>query len=187
MKIILASQSPRRASILDQIGFDYEIFPSTVDEDKNVPDIPVDHVIELSHRKAINVKKRYTHSYDIIIAADTIVVYNNTILGKPIDSSHAYKMLSRLNNTSHEVFTGITILNSKGKSVSNYEVTKVYFRNLSDTEIEKYIKTKEPLDKAGAYGIQGKGAILVEKIEGCYYNVVGLPIAKLLEMLKKIY
>lgn len=186
-KLILASRSPRRANILKQIGIEFEIIPSHADEETNVPAEPTQHVIELSRRKAKEISDQLNDSDGPILGADTIVAIGDKILGKPSDPTEAVAMLSKLNNNVHQVYTGITLIDPKNdKIISDYACTDVYFRQLRKEEITAYVATKEPMDKAGAYGIQGKGAILVEKIDGCYYNVVGLPVAKLLEMLKQI-
>lgn len=186
-KLILASRSPRRANILKQIGIEFEIMPSHADEESNVPTEPIHHVIELSRRKAKVISDQLDGNEGIILGADTIVTIDDNILGKPSDTTDAVEMLSKLNNNVHQVYTGITLINKQNKKIiSDYACTDVYFRKLRDDEITSYVATKEPMDKAGAYGIQGKGAILVEKIDGCYYNVVGLPVTKLLEMLRQL-
>ncbi len=182
---VLASRSPRRYDILKQMGLQFETRPSKVDEDEFDNSIaPMDFVMNLAFRKALKVSQAITEG--IVIGADTVVVIDGEILGKPQSEKEAIEMLTRLSGKEHSVFTGLALLEvPSGRKSISFAETKVQFRSLERTEIEKYAATGEPLDKAGAYGIQGKGAILVEKIDGCYYNVVGLPVAKLINMLKE--
>ncbi len=183
--LVLASRSPRRYDILKQLGLQFETRPSEVDEDEFDNSIaPMDFVMNLAFRKALKVSQAITEG--IVIGADTVVVIEGEILGKPQSEKEAIEMLTRLSGKEHSVFTGLALLEvPDGRKSISFAETKVQFRSLERTEIEKYAATGEPLDKAGAYGIQGKGAILVEKIDGCYYNVVGLPVAKLINMLKE--
>lgn len=182
MKLILASNSPRRREILTQIGINYEIVPSTFEEQIK-PMEPHKLVMHFAYMKALDVSKRVEDS--ITIGADTIV-YLDEIMGKPKSEDDAYKMLKKLSGRDHFVMTGICVIDSKsGKYICDFEKTKVSFRELSDKEIVNYINTKEPLDKAGAYAIQGIGSLFVKGIEGCYFNVVGLPIYKLSLILKQ--
>lgn len=183
-KIVLASASPRRKEILSNLGLEFEVICSSAEEkvDNELP--PCLIVQELAMLKGTDVAASVKDS--IVISADTIVWYDKTILGKPADTASAKKMLKLLSGKEHEVYTGVCVTDSKsGKSISDYEVTKVKFRALSDEEIDCYINTGEPMDKAGSYGIQGKGCLLVEKIEGDYLNVVGLPAVKLAKILKE--
>jgi septum formation protein len=183
--LILASASPRRAELLKQVGVPFRQVVSGVDEDLHDPVDPEDHVRELSRRKAEDVARQM--SSGIVLGADTVVVLDGEILGKPAGKGEAAQMLLKLSGRAHEVFTGLTLLDvAPGFSVSDVERTEVSFRELSQEEIAAYVATGEPLDKAGAYGIQGKGALLVSGIKGCYYNVVGLPLAKLLELLHRL-
>ena len=177
-RFILASSSPRREEILKKAGVDFEvIFPEDIEE-KNVSADPVSHVLELSRKKAESVAQKVVDS--LILGADTIVVLNGVILGKPEDSEEAFEMLKKLSGKEHKVYTGISLLDKdKKKILSGYQLTKVKFNQLKDKEIKDYIDTGEPLDKAGAYGIQGMGNFLVEKIEGDLDNVIGLPLRKL--------
>lgn len=182
--IILASQSPRRKELLSLITDDFIICPADVDE--TVPDnIHVEKVAEyLSKIKALALKSTARNG-DIIIGADTIVVYNNEIFGKPKDETDAFNMLKTLSGNTHQVITGVTLI--KNQNVKSFSViTEVKFNILTDDEINKYIATKEPIDKAGAYGIQGKASLFIEKINGDYFNVVGLPVSKLYEEIKKM-
>ena len=183
-QLILASASPRRADILKQIGLQFIIRASDFDEgqfDRSVT--PPEMVMSLALQKAQKVAESVREG--LIIGADTVVVIEGEILGKPSSGAEAVTMLSRLNGKEHSVFTGVALVEvPHGRSVSSFVETRVQFRSLEISEIETYVSTGEPLDKAGGYGIQGKGAILVEKIDGCYFNVVGLPVAKLVTMLK---
>ncbi|WP_066353074.1 Maf family protein [Fervidicola ferrireducens] len=177
-RLILASASPRRQKLLKQIGLDFEIIPSSIDETVPPGVAPDVAAVKLAENKAIDVARRLKDG--IVIAADTVVALDDSILGKPKDEEEARKMLERLSGRWHRVFTGIAVIDSSSsKKVTDYEESRVKFKNLSSVEIENYIRTGEPMDKAGAYGIQGKGALLVEKIEGCYYNIVGLPLFRL--------
>ena len=184
--LILASQSPRRRLLLGQIGLDFSILPADIDEDAvSLALPPKEYVQELSQRKAHFVREEIGGAKAIILGADTIVVIDGTILNKPTDPENAFAMLKQLSNRMHEVFTGITLVESHtGKIQSEVQRTEVYFRELDDQEIWDYIASGSPMDKAGAYGIQEDyGAVFVSKINGCYYNVVGLPLEKLYGML----
>jgi len=182
-RLILASASPRRAALLSQIGMTFEVYPSNIQEAEHQHDTSPEVVTQrLASLKARTVAERYTDG--IVIGADTLVSFDNELLGKPDNDEHAKQMLLRLSGKCHNVVTGVSLFNlKKGKEKTWAEVTKVYFRNLQQTEIEHYIKSGETSDKAGAYGIQGKGAAFVQRIDGCYFNVVGLPLASLVEQL----
>lgn len=183
--IVLASASPRRAELLRQIGLCFQVIPSGVSEEFNADLTPPEQVMALAFRKANDVA--FAMSEGLIIGADTLVVLDGQVLGKPSGPEEAQKMLSRLSGREHSVFTGISLVNvSKGQTLTDYVETKVRFRRLKQEEINFYIASKEPLDKAGAYGIQGLGAIFVDKIDGCYSNVVGLPLSKLAILLQKM-
>lgn len=184
-RIILASQSPRRIDLLKRIIPDFEVKVSNINEDTNGTTVPWKLVDELSYQKAQNVARQIPTG--IIIGADSIVVLHSKILGKPKNANDAFHMLSLLSGKVHQVYTGFTIIKKPQQVViSDYEVTHVKFRSLEAREIEKYIQSGQPLDKAGAYGIQDDGAVFVESINGCYYNVVGLPITKIFLALKKL-
>lgn len=177
--IILASQSPRRQELLKLITSDFEIKVSNVDE--TLPDkiTPKEAVMYLSKIKA----EPFADGDDIVIGADTVVALDGKILGKPKNKENAREMLKFLSGRTHSVFTGVTL--ASGKKTKTFAVeTKVKFFELTNEEIDAYIKTKEPFDKAGAYGIQGFGSLLVEKIDGDYFNVVGLPVSTLARELK---
>jgi septum formation protein len=179
--LILASSSPRRAKLMKEAGLDFIVEPSHIDEDLDDKLKPLDFVLELAKLKAQQVAKN--HENDIVIGADTIVVYDEKILGKPKDEDDAYRMLKLLSNDRHIVYTAVAIVrNNEIKTfVSEAEV---WMKNLSDLEIKNYIKTKEPMDKAGAYAIQGDGGNLVDHFKGDFFTIVGLPLKELLENLK---
>ena len=176
-KIILASQSPRRASLLSLIGFDFVVQPSGFDESLITETNPVQHVLQLSEAKARFVADNTDKG--LVIGADTIVVLDNTILGKPENTREAVSMLKQLSNRTHHVYTGFCLIEKpENRSFTDYEVTAVHFRKLADWEIEGYVGTQNPMDKAGAYGIQDQSAVFADRIEGCFYNVVGFPLTK---------
>lgn len=176
MTFILASGSPRRLELLRQIDVEPCVVIGNYDEAMNKED-PYATVVDNAVGKGLSVLK-YCQKDDVVIAADTIVVMNNEILGKPINIDAAIEMLQTLSGRTHEVITGVAVF-YKNKKVVAVEKTAVTFRKLTDTEIQQYVATGEPMDKAGAYGIQGRGAILVDSISGCYNNVVGLPLTRL--------
>lgn len=184
-KIILASGSPRRKQILEQVGLNFIVEVSDYEE-KSIPGVsPSEFVETLSLEKANVVAKN--HNDAIIIGADTIVVLDNQILGKPKTKQDAREMLKKLSGNTHSVFTGFTIIDTVNKrTITNHVETKIRFKNLSEEEIRAYIETGEPMDKAGAYGVQDKGALFVEHIEGDYSSVMGLPIVKIFEILKEL-
>lgn len=199
-QIILASASPRRKELLEQIGLTFDICPAK-GEEIITKTIPAEVVTELASQKAGEVAamvKAYEERHEelmtpqdiMVIGADTIVAYNNQILGKPKDEEDAYRMLSMLSGNTHCVYTGVSIilLGASGKAgeINFYEKTDVTMRQMEEEEIKRYIATGEPMDKAGAYGIQGKCAIFIDKINGDYNNVVGLPIAAIYRELKKL-
>lgn len=185
-RIVLASGSPRRREILEKYNIELVIEKSDVKEKINQGETPEQTAMSLALIKAQDIAKRF--SEDIVIGADTIVVIDDIILGKPKGKDDAYNMLSMLSGRIHEVITGIAIIKEDdSKKIIDYEKTKVKFRDLTDFLINKYISTKEPFDKAGSYGIQGIGQILVENIDGCYSNVVGLPLTKIDKILNKYF
>lgn len=180
--LILASKSERRIKLLKDIGLEFEIADHKVNESYSKKATPQTIVQTLSKRKAEGVLKLYPDA--TVIAADTIVVFEDEVLGKPLNEDDAFKMLKKLSGKKHQVFTGVTIVN-KNKSKTFYSVSDVYMKPYHDIEIYEYIKTKEPLDKAGAYGIQGEGSKLVEKYTGDFFTIVGLPVKELQKELKK--
>lgn len=181
MNVILASQSPRRRELLERFPFRFTVRAADIDETMDLHCAPFDEVARISRLKAQAVP--HDHN-DVVIAADTIVVCENQVLGKPADEDDAYRMLRLLSGTDHQVMTGMTVLHS-GRCVSCTEVTDIHFRPLSDREIRAYIATGEPMDKAGSYGIQGGAALFAEKIVGDYFNVVGLPVCRLGQLLRE--
>lgn len=183
---ILASASPRRRELLTQAGMNFQVVPSTIDEKITKAD-PQDIVMELAMQKANDVFHMLSKPDCIVIGADTIVVYQNQILGKPADKDAAFSMLSELSGHTHQVYTGVALLSQTDNIKSEHcfcECTDVTFYPISDAELHAYIETGDPMDKAGAYGIQGPFAIHVKEIAGDYNNVVGLPIARLYHVLK---
>lgn len=185
MNIILASNSPRRRELLGQIGVrDFRVLSPDVDERTQPGLSPAQMVEELSLRKARAAEEKAGPG-GLIIAADTVVALDGTALGKPRDEADAFAMLSALSGREHHVYTGVTLLRD-GRAATGHEQTAVRFRALEPQEIRGYIATGEPMDKAGAYGIQGVGALLVEGIRGDYCNVVGLPVFRLGRMLAQL-
>ncbi|MFH0856670.1 MAG: Maf family nucleotide pyrophosphatase [bacterium] len=185
-KIILASSSPRRKELLRQIiGDNFIIETSSYEENNAFKTTPKNLVMHHSREKGRAVAKHFKNG--IVISADTVVVFKNKILGKPHTEENAVQMLKRISGSYVNVITGLTVIDIKnGKEITNYEITKVKIKKLRDKEILNYVKSGEPLDKAGAFGIQGKGAIFIEKIDGCYFNVVGLPLFKLNKIFMQI-
>jgi len=189
LKLILASASPRRAEILRNAGIKFEIRKTDVDESRLVDEVPGDYVRRLALAKAQSAAAKYLAPVDetLILGADTVVVVNADILGKPVSQDDARSMLRRLSGRVHEVHTGLALLRSSGEEQRVVEeVTRVHFASLTDREIENYIATGEPFDKAGAYAIQGIGGRYVTRIEGCYFNVMGLPLARLWSLLREL-
>jgi len=187
--LVLASSSPRRQELISLLGLPVRIKPSGADEDTPAEWTPRQIVEELSKRKAMAVKQDLTDSPDessIIVGSDTIVVLNGRIMGKPRDEQDAAGMLRQLAGNVHEVYTGVSCVRlSDGKTETSHRVTRVRMRPLSEEQISRYVATGEPMDKAGAYGIQEIGSVLVESIEGDYFNVVGLPVSLLAILLER--
>ena len=184
VKLVLASGSPRRIELLKMLGCKFQSIPSKVEEKINPRLSPIQNVKRLSCLKVLDVASKI--SAGIIVAADTIVVLGKKILGKPKNKKEAQEMLKTLSGKEHRVITGLAIIDAKTKKMlQDVVISKVKFRKLSNNLIDKYIASGEPLDKAGAYGIQGKGTLLVESIEGDYFNVVGLPLNALNQLLEK--
>lgn len=184
MEVVLASASPRRLALLEQVGIAARVCPAAFAEEAGEAVAGEDVALHNALGKCRAVAAEVGDAVPVV-AADTIVVIDDVILGKPADAAEAVKMLARLSGRSHSVLTGVAV-RYDGRELAQVCETKVYFRDLKPAELEAYVATGEPLDKAGAYGIQGKGALLVEKIEGCYNNVVGLPLTMLDSMLKEI-
>lgn len=181
MGVILASQSPRRRELMEKLNIPFTVRVADIDETMDPGVSVAEAAARLSHRKAEAIPREDS---DIVIAADTVVVCDGTVLGKPTDEADAFRMLSSLSGRQHQVMTGLTVLRGE-KAVSHTEVTDIFFRKLTDDEILAYIATGDPMDKAGAYGIQNGAALFVEKINGDYFNVVGLPVCRLSLILKE--
>ena len=184
MAMILASQSPRRRELLGQMGFSFTVRPAKGEELPHPELTPAQLVEELARQKALEVSAG-ADADDVVVAADTVVAVDGTVLGKPRDRAHAAEMLSALSGREHTVYTGVAVKRGETLLVE-HEATQVRFRPLTEREIDLYIQTGEPMDKAGSYGIQGYGALLVEGIRGDYFNVVGLPICRLGRMLAQV-
>lgn len=184
MAMILASQSPRRRELLGQMGFSFTVRPAKGEELPHPELTPAQLVEELARQKALEVSAEAA-SDDVVVAADTVVAIDGVVLGKPRDKAHAAEMLSALSGREHTVYTGVAVKRGETLLVE-HEATQVRFRPLTEREIDLYIQTGEPMDKAGSYGIQGYGALLVEGIRGDYFNVVGLPICRLGRMLAQV-
>jgi septum formation protein len=182
--LILASKSPRRRNLLDKAGLQFSVIPSNFEEDSVALTSPESYVETLARSKAYDISQRYPASW--VIGADTIVLIDGIILGKPGSRVEAYAMLDSLSNKTHQVLTGFCICcGSKKRTVSDIVTTDVLFKKLSRQEIDWYIETGEPFDKAGAYAIQGLGTFLVKSINGSYTNVVGLPVCEVVDFFIK--
>ena len=183
LPIYLASASPRRKELLEQLGLTFTVIIKNVDENIGGQISPGQLVEVLSERKAREVVRELDRG--LVIGSDTVVVWRDRILGKPKDRKEALEMLSCLQGDEHSVYSGVAVINVEtGKTDLFHERTQVFFRNASREELELYVNTGEPLDKAGAYAVQGIGAVLINGIEGCYSNVVGLPLSRLARALK---
>ena len=181
---ILASGSPRRRELLQQLGFSFRVIPSSLEETNQSGMEPRRHATHYAREKAKEVAQHHPQHW--VLAADTIVVVDEVILGKPVNATEAAVMLSRLSGRSHHVITGVSLVHADhGVEESQAVETEVFMRNLSTADIEGYIATGEPMDKAGAYGIQGIGGCLIQRIEGSYSNVVGLPLCETVELLHR--
>jgi len=184
-RLILASKSPRRFELLKQLGLDFEVIPSKIEEDIIPGESPKEHVIRLADTKALDVGNQYPD--DWVIGADTIVYVDGVILGKPTNRKEAIKMLRMISGKEHRVLTGISVRHyKKEKGECEAVETAVKVKTLSPIEMEWYVNTGEPFDKAGGYGIQGIGSFMIESINGSYTNVVGLPLCELVEMLVRL-
>ena len=184
-KIILASASPRRAELLYQIGVKFELAPSQIEERPHPDEAPPDYITRIARAKVIAVARQ--HESGLIIGADTVVVLDGRLLGKPVDDHEAKSMLKQLSGRWHAVMTGVALYDVESRhEVADYEKTLVKFAQLTDREIDWYVHTGEPKDKAGAYGIQGLGGLFVDEIAGNYYNVVGLPIPLVYRLARRL-
>ena len=180
MQLILASQSPRRKELLGLFGIPFTVRVADIDEAMDPCKDPAEEVARVSKKKALAVPRK---DEDVVIAADTIVVLRDQVLGKPATPDQAVAMLTALSGRDHQVMTGVTVL--KGNTcLTHTEITDIHFRELSQEEIRRYVATGEPMDKAGAYGIQGGAALFVDSMRGDYYNVMGLPVCRLFLMLR---
>jgi septum formation protein len=193
--LVLASQSPRRRELLTQAGYTFEVRPAHIDEDPRAGEDPIDYVVRLAREKAEAVfqelsagameQVKETLSSLVVLGADTTVVVDGALLAKPADAADAARMLRLLSGRTHQVITGVALATAEGTE-AGAEVTAVSFLSLSDEEIEAYVASGEPMDKAGAYAIQGRAAKWIPRIEGCYFNVVGLPLARVDRMLASL-
>jgi len=183
--LILASASPRRRELLTQAGFNFRVHPAHIPEDLLAGEDPIAYVTRLAREKARAVYDQLAAAEPriAVLGADTTVTLDNHILGKPEDAADAARMLRLLSGSTHRVITGVSLVSAVGVETAA-EVTAVQFLTLSDAEIEAYVATGEPMDKAGAYAIQGRAARWIPRIEGCYFNVVGLPIALVATLLE---
>ena len=184
-KVILASKSPRRHELLSMLGFEISTIVSDVDEDKVTADTPELLASRLAHEKAVAVANEVVNTGLPIIAADTLVEIDGEILGKPKDEADARRMLTALSGNVHYVHTGISVI-FEGKEINLTDTAKVFFRKIDEYELDAYISSKEPFDKAGAYGIQGKAGAFVERIEGDFFSIMGLPICAVTMALKEL-
>ena len=184
-RIILASASPRRAELLSQIGVEFELAPSQVEERPHPDEAPPDYITRIARAKVIAVAGQ--QEVGLIIGADTVVVLDGRLIGKPDDPAEAQSMLRQLSGRWHAVMTGVALYDLETRrEVADYNKTLVKFAQLTDREIEWYVNTGEPMDKAGAYGIQGLGGLFVDEIAGNYYNVVGLPIPLVYRLARRL-
>ena len=185
-KIVLASASPRRSELLSRVGIEFEVIPSNIPEEPLHGETPSEHVMRLAFQKASEVAGMAGEGR-WVIGSDTVVIIDGEILGKPEDRADAMSMLKKLSGREHKVVTGYSILNiSSGKEVKRAVETAVKFKDLADNEIEGYVDSGEPMDKAGAYAIQGLGSFMVEGIVGSYSNVVGLPVCQIVNDLERV-
>ena len=182
MKIILASNSPRRKELLKAHNIKFDVIPSDISEVLNPNFTPVENVMELARQKAEDVYKKCQTAP--ILAADTVVVYGNEILGKPVNEEDAFRMLKLLSGKTHQVITGVAFI-FDGTVETSHEISNVTFKEILDEDILEYIETKEPMDKAGSYAIQGIGSKFIESYDGEYDNIVGLPMKLVLKIIKK--
>ena len=184
-RLVLASRSPRRYELMKQVGLDFDVIPSGIEEDYIKGESPKKHVLRLAEAKALDVGNQYPDCW--VVAADTVVYVDGAILGKPKDREKALAMLRLLSGKEHRVLTGVSVRHlKKGKSECETVETAVRVKTLSQAEMDWYLRTEEPFDKAGGYGIQGIGSFMIESINGSYTNVVGLPLCELMQMLIRL-
>lgn len=183
-RLVLASASPRRIDLLKTMGLNFDILPSDIDETPSPQEDPQSHVLRLSLEKAQTIGDRHPDSW--VLGADTIVVIDEEILGKPSDSKEAAQMLNRLSGRTHEVYTGFTLFHGRIPKIRSQAVhSRVVFRSIPEDEIAWYLSTPEPYDKAGAYAVQGMGAFFIKEIQGSYTNVMGLPLCEVVDVMKE--
>jgi septum formation protein len=182
-RLILASGSPRRRELLTQAGFTFAVRAADIDEGLRPGEDPVEYVTRLAQEKAQAMYALEGRDDIVVLGADTTVVLDEEILGKPVDKADAVRMLRGLSGRAHRVITGVAVVSADSVEAAS-EVTEVWFREISDAEIAAYVETGEPMDKAGSYGIQGRAAKWIPRIEGCYFNVMGLPLALVSAMLE---
>jgi septum formation protein len=183
-RLILASESPRRRELLGGLGLAFETVVSGIDETPLDGESPVEHAMRLAREKALAVSRNRPGA--LVIGADTVVIINGEVLGKPEDASHARQMLTKLSGRKHRVITGFALVEDSIVLVNESVSSHVLFMEIPPDELEWYLRTKEPYDKAGAYAVQGIGALFIREIEGSFTNVIGLPLAELVEALKRI-
>jgi septum formation protein len=184
-RLILASKSPRRYELLKQVGLDFDVIPSGIEEDYIKGESPRKHVLRLAEAKCLDVGNQHPDRW--VVAADTIVYVDHSILGKPKSREEAKKMLRRLSGKEHRVLTGFSVRHLEKRKGDRQTVqTAVKVKKLTQEEMEWYVKTEEPFDKAGGYAIQGMGSFMIESIKGSYTNVVGLPVCELIQMLNRL-
>ena len=184
IKFILASGSPRRRELLTAIGWEFEVIPSQSEEKPSESETPSELVMRLAREKAAEVAEKYPGR--CVLGADTVVTIDGRVLGKPSSEREAAEMIAQLSGREHSVITGVALIAPDGRLLNEYEETVVTFRDLSKDEIDAYISRGESMDKAGAYAIQGYGALLVEGIKGCFFNVVGLPLRRVGKMFEEM-
>jgi septum formation protein len=180
--LVLASQSPRRRELLAILGHDFSVVPSSIDEVPAAGEAPKEYVVRVAREKGVEVASRVAGS--IVLSADTVVTIDGEILGKPSDKEEAFRMLRKLSGREHRVYTAVTVINQmKGDILEGLECTRVWFKTLTDVEILDYLSREDVLDKAGAYAIQGYAGIYIPRIDGNYFNVMGLPLPLVHELL----
>jgi septum formation protein len=188
VRLVLASQSPRRIEMLKLLGVTFDTMPSEIDETTELTDAPelVEFLAQAKAQHIANQLALHDGGDTLVLGADTVVVLGNDILGKPTTREHAYQMLMRMSGRHHRVLTGVCVLSLRtGESLVKHEVSSVFFRSLDPAEVRTYAKTEEPMDKAGAYALQGAASAFVDKVDGCYSNIIGLPMPLTVKMLRQ--
>lgn len=184
--VVLASKSPRRKEILEKLGIRFEVVPSGISEELDESGDPRGEAVRLAREKALDVSKRAGSEETLFIGVDTVVYLDGKIICQPDGHSHATEMLGKLQGRTHEVYSGLCLLLKNGAEASGCSVSRVTFNPMTEAEIEWYVRDGEPLDKAGAYGVQGKGALFVKSIEGSFHNVMGFPVDLFYRLLKEL-